>query len=205
MKTNIYNSCKPFFCILKIFGLVPFGFHRKTKSFKITIGNTLWLILSIVEWANICWLLIKDINNGHYVFDMQSNFLDVFRKYQNLLQNFLTIFVLIFNILKRKSIERLAKLIDVFDQRIEGLGWYSMTQGKSFLITSVTFWVIFVGQIFYAAYGMIQFHHKTDALSVIKILDHLIISLFFFVLTLQFILSAHCIKVRLVTLTYNVR
>lgn len=138
---NIYDSCKYFYCILKLLRLAPFIFDRKTKTFKNSVLSVMLFILSIT----ICKvMLLEEYKTYHVATGIQGKVLDELWKHQYTLQHFLGFFVIIRNFLKKKNIENLLRLISNFDESIEKLQWNFKPKDKCISISVFVFFVAFL-------------------------------------------------------------
>lgn len=199
---NIYESSKFLFIILKSLGLAPYTFEEKSRKLKMGFANYVHFFISIIIW--ITFTVIQTSRFRLEVMDsgVKSKFLDRLWQYQYLFQYYLVTFTVIFNLLKRKHVERFLQFIFKFDEILLRYGCELKTAN---IRQSIVF-VVFIVSVTMTSTYMIIFTILEEELKfyhIIKSLAYVSVTEFFFVISLQFINSAACVCYRLKALTKN--
>lgn len=210
-KMDIFCSSKYFYFILKSLGLAHYQFDKKSRSFKTSLSNFLGLIVSIAIWPILFLVSLRMNQKYNYDSGVKLELLDEIWKFQYLLQHILPIFTIIFNFYKRKSIENFMNQIFKFDQKTQQLGWNTKTIHSSILV--LVFYLLsafaivlhqFIVICFLKVYG--DFGSFIDEIyKIVAVLAYVIITEFYLMVSLQFILSSHCVNVRLKLLIKHIR
>lgn len=204
---EIYDSLKYFFYILRPFGLAPFGFDLKARKLKTKFTNIFNLTCLVPLICMIFWHMTAfRFSNSQTGF--QSSMLDCLWQYQFMIQHFLAVFVIIFNVLKRRNIEKLLLKLSEFDKRTQKLDWkYKAKDLNPFIMPAIivcssTLMTTYltIGRFTIDIYKSLVTTHWLYAAVA---LDYVWIQQFFFALSLEFVLSVWSIKTRLKALTKN--
>lgn len=206
---NIYYSAEFFFYILKSMGLAPYRFDKESQSLKMNFWNHLQFVVAVVIWIILIYVQLGLYDGLKFETGIQSSFLERLWKYQYILQHYLAIAVIIFSYLKREHVENYLKQIFTFDQIVEKLNWrvkvvHSRMHVLLFYLISmlmILFYMIFAIHI-YGIYGKISMNPVT---MTVKFIQYIVMNEFVLIVSLQFILSTHCIKSRLTAILQNIR
>lgn len=206
---NIYHSVEYFFYFLKSLGLASYQFDKKSESFKTSFGNYLQLSAAIIIWILLLALQFIDLDEFEYETGVQSSLLEQIWRNLYILKHFLAIFVIIYNFMKRKNVENFLKLIAEFDQTVERLNWkfkvtqFNLLMFAMFVIPAFTIFLYLIVSMYgFEVYGNISINY---AVAILRTSDYIILTEFYLMLSLQFILSSYCIKKRLTTMITNLR
>lgn len=208
---DVYFSAQFFYYILKSMGLASYQFDAKTQTLKVSCKNYWELIFSIFVWIFLSWITWRNFEVNNMDTGVQSKFLDGLWKDQYKLQHILPIFTILFNFLKRKNIENFLKLIFNFDQTMQRvsnnfnvrhsrcliLGLY-LTSAFGIMIQQII--MVYYRNI-YGVYGSFD----VEVTKILRIFTYFAISEFYFMISMQFIMSVWYINVRLTTLTKHIR
>lgn len=171
-------------------------------------GNYLQLIAGTCFWIASILLQIRAAHETQLETGVQSNLLDRLLQYQYALQHFFTVFVVVFSFSKRKNVEHFLKLIYKFDQLVEGLRWtHQVEHSRCVVLMFYGFSVLLI--LFYTILStLIELRGGLDInlrLMMIQTIPYIAITEFYFMTSLKFIFSCHCIKSRFVSLMKNIR
>ena len=206
---NIYESCKHFYLINKLLGLAPFYVDKKTKSFKQSCFTVAIFSLSILFCVLSTWLLLKGYTTYFMKSGIRSALLDNLWKHQYTLQHFLCAFVPIHNLMKMKKIENILKLMTNFDDMITKLQWNFKARDKSLNAIVLIFWMVFIMMIVFsfAATFYEDDHYAAiaDGQMFLRMMLYTILTMFFLLISLRFIVSAHNVRTRFIVLTNNLK
>lgn len=206
---DIYESSEIFFFILKVFGLAPFGFDRKTRKVMMKSLNILQFIISIVIWTALGWAQIRSTKKQDYVSGVQSKLLDVLLSTEFLIQPFLAIGAISFSVLRRKNIEKFLESVFKFDEMFSRFGWPHKAKHLKPLFPLI--WVIVLTLLLlshlvcaFVIYDL-SFKHLEVWECALSFVAFVGVGNFFPLLAMQFIFSVHCINARLSSLDRNIR
>lgn len=205
---DIYFSTQLFYYVLKFMGLAFYQYDKEFKVFQTNLWSYFGVVASTSSWLGLTWMTIKSFQVQSYTTGIGSTYTDNIWKYQFILQHILIIIVIVFNFVKRKKVELFLKRINEFDHIVDKLNWkfkrvtlryvtVVLCAVSSLLILTIQLFEIFVYEIF----GEVP----RRILATVQLFDYILLSEFYLVLSLQFILSTHHIKIRLVALKQNVR
>lgn len=204
---DIYHSAELLFYFLKSLGLAPYQVDKKSKCFKMSYGNYLQLFAAVLFWAFVIFLQLFNLNDDERDTGIRSNLLTRIWEYQYTLQNFLTIFIIAFSYWKRKNVENFFKLISDFDQTVQKLNWkFKVTQFRFLILIIYVTSAIMI--ILYMCAASLRFRFlgniKTNPIIILLITcQYVAITEFYWMLSLQFILSSYCIQERLTAMITN--
>lgn len=206
---EVYRSFKPFFIILKVFGLACYKLDEKTEELKTAFLDWVLFFASIFLWAVLIWMQIFKKMHTNYVSGIDSSILENLWQYQFVLQHFFGLVVSIFNFWHRKSIGKLLKLIFDFDRKIKKLGWSYEPRSKVFKRSVIAFVVgLTILLVYDLIYSIINNSLKNN-LAVHVLLYNLFnfhfIILFYVIVSLQFIVGVYCVRSRLGKINDNLR
>lgn len=208
---DIYHSATYFFYILKLLGLAPYSFDRKTLRFRMRTFNKLLLLGFILTWTSLSYMLIKSINENGFDTGAQSNILDNLLQYQYFNQHLFAGFTVVYSFLKRKHVEKFLRLILKFDLLTDQLGWkFKVIHSKYFILILFSFVSLFM--ITYNCVSIVvrsktEDHYKDVNFSqvIFSMVAYVLITQFFLMISMQFIASSYCIYARLHMLIKNTK
>lgn len=204
---DIYSSSYFFFCILKLLGLAPYSFDKKSHKLKMIPWNYFEFFLSISVWITLTVFSIKRHQENLYFQTSESKLLDRLWKYQYLIQNFFAVFTVIFNFIMRKYVESFLKCIHNFDLTFERYNWsFGVTHSKYFIVFIFTCSVLMESTFTVFAVFVLGFYDGVNASETIfQTVSFIIVLEFYLMISMQFILSTFCIFTRLNALVMNIR
>lgn len=200
---NIYNSLMFFYYILKLLGLAPYRFDKKTQTFQMKLLNYFQLIFFLILFAGLAYIEIKNINNNRISAGVQSVFLEDFWRYTFAFQQVLASPVIIFCFLKRKTVENMVNTFQHFDEHLKYLGDSSCQVIQQSPL--ITLGIVVLSALVMAAYCVLRITldssgYVYDFAAVFRFVAYFLINMFYLLISLQFILSVHFVNVRLTTL-----
>lgn len=206
---DIYFSLKYFFYGLKFSGLASFEFDRRHQKFKVGMKNRLELSVIILMWLGFIWFQLQPRSKKYYDIGVESRLLDALNQYQYLLQYFLIIPTIIFNFIRRNNVESYLKLICDIDHHLERLDWKFKVKPFSpfigillFISPLITVTIYLVSEYFYYFQLIISTEFFVNVL--LDYLSYILLMEFYFMLSIQYILSVYFIHVRMSVLTLNI-
>lgn len=206
---DIYGSLKPFFVILKIFGLACYRLDEKSKKLKTTLFDWILFLASVLLWGVTIWMQVFRKMNSNYVSGIDSSILDGLWRYQFVFQHFFGLVVVIFNFCHRESVGRLLKIIFDFDQKMKHLKWNNEQHSKIFKRSVIVLGFGLLLMLSYGAAFAINNNLRTHSLDVSTLAYNLFnfyfILIFYVLLSLQFIIAVHCVRSRLIKINDNLR
>lgn len=205
---DIYESSKWLFFVLKSLGLAPYSVDRKTRQFKMNLGNYLIVMISFV--VSVLLITFELIYTPSYYFEtgIQSQFLEAIWRYAYFFQQMLAVFILGFNASRRQNVENLMSLLHNFDQTIEKLGWQfkaKQTKTINLLMLYVVAAILLAAVIFYGTSIIPETQQLGIMPMILNSVTYAIVSQFFLFVSIQFILSANAIVTRLDAMINNIR
>lgn len=200
MGSKYFNASKVFFYNLKLLGLAPYNFDAKTREISVNFVNYLGLFAYIFIWIAIIVFQVFTWPAELTITDVRSTILDRLWQYQYFIQHGLTIVIILFNFVKRKSVENYLQLLERFDRMVEELGWKHKAKAIS-TSSAATFFVISV--LFFITYMSLSWFLIAN--NIIYILIFIFILDFFLMLAMEFILSTYFIYTRLNAMLSSVR
>lgn len=209
-KEDIYASSRIFFYTLKSLGMAHYQFDPKTSTFKVNAWNYVGIVLTIFIWIAMTVMATQNFEQTAEVSSGQSKILDRLWQYQHLLQNFFGSFLVLFSFVKRKRVENFLMHISTYDKMIENLGWKKGVRSSKWryfptLLYLMAAMTILVGQVF-AIFGYeLYFAKDGEAVIFVKIIAYIILTEFYLMTALKFILSTFCIHDRLRALKESIR
>lgn len=199
----IYNSSRVIFYVSKFLGLSAYQFERKTLRFRTTFWNYIELVLTVSSWLVMNYLQFsrrsQSLGSG-----IQSKFLDQLWRYQYMLQYFSIPFVVIYSFCKRKHVEDFLKFILDFDQSVSRLGW-KFKVSHSPVVSSILALAPLVVLIAEECYFVFIADVFVNQYPWVHMILYGIVTEFFAMLSIQFIMSCYCIYSRLNAFTKNIR
>ena len=174
---SFYKSFKPFYNVLKIFGLAPYSFDFNTWLIKTTFFN------NVIVFINLAISFIAFILSCVESFDSSLIILSIAVSgwnFQHLMQTFVAFFVVIHNFIRRREVFKYIKLLNNVDKMVNDLQWkHRVNNAKK--RSKIIFWlsvhgcsiVLFTIIIVYATYN----DHTSDDDSLLEICNK---SLYFF-------------------------
>lgn len=210
-KRDIYESSKFLFICLKLLGLAPYKVNRKARDFEVKSFNYLELAIALIVWIFFIWVQYESFHLDYAYSGVQSSLVDRIWKFQYVTQHVFAILVLLLNFIKINHIESFLKLIDDFDKNLERLNWKFHAVNVStvpvmflFVITSV----YIVSQMFVGSYVIDFFDGNPEVYSfkyIMNMFAYMLLTVFYLMISLQFILSAHHVNTRLNALRNNIK
>ena len=199
--SSIYQTVKPFYYFLKLFGLASFQLNCKERKIRMTFKDYLILLCSISVGMFIVYTTCSDV--GSYIREGQT-MIENGWKYQYLYQIVITVPMIVYGFIKRKHVQRFLEIIYFFDEQTELSNWehkinHSQDKVKILiwlligviLIIIMYFFALFTGS--YLSYS-IPYQNLLLNSFVIKLHD---------LVMYQFIFSVLCIKRRYDLLNKN--
>ena len=203
--TNIYESISPFYYYLKFFGLASYSLNFKNgqimTSFISYIMNFSFVVLYLLFFGN--FLLVDEstyLPEGKPILIYGFMFAYSF-------QYIIISFILIYNFLKRKNVEKFLKLLKTFDDHTDKMGWKFKVNHERVYWTSI-FWfflqfiLLSVAYVLQMAWVAAVEHVLKD---FIEMFCYCIITNTFILCSLQFIFGVHCVESRFKILNKNAR
>lgn len=196
MKTNVYQSTKFFYFILKSLGLASYTFDKKSLSFKITLWNCLELIVSLIFWPWALFVAWLSFHGTKVETGVKSKLLERIWKNQFMLQNFLATLTVIYNFFKRDHVEQYLRLIFNFDKTVKRIS--PSLQSTHWRFSIVALYLISVSVMIGSYFKLYCFN--VEYLEVIRLINSMVLYEFYLMISMQFILSSHYVKVRIESL-----
>lgn len=208
-KKDVYESSKFLFICLKLLGLAPYKINRKIRAIEVNSFNYLELAVAMIVWIFYIWVQHESLHLEYSYNGVQSSLVDRIWKYQYVAQHVFAILVLLHNFFKRNRIESFLKLMDDFDKDLQRLNW--KIQVVNFSTTPVMILFVFtsvyiVTQMFVGTYVIDFFEGNPEAYSfkyIMNMFAYMQLIVFYLMISLQFILSAHHVNTRLNALRNN--
>jgi hypothetical protein len=157
----------------------------------VTVLSATWIALTLISWNKFAEL---DQDSG-----AKSNLLDQLWKYQYLLQHFLASLIIVYNFTKRRSLEKLMRLIYNFDKLMKSLDLGFKTAYWKYTIVvlhALTLAIILTYQLI-AIYVHGSSDLQNELISIVMIVANVVINHIYLMISMQFIMNAHYINVRL--------
>lgn len=201
---NIYESLRPLYYILKIFGLAPFHINFKNEKMKTTFIDYLSFIAFICFYIFIIFS-IYSVATGTYSPEGRS-ILIVGYEFVYAYQFVLSFGIFMFNFFTRHKIDAFLKLIAKFDETIEKMNWnFKINHLKNYrclfiwfgfnLITITSLYVLQV--CFVTPYD--------DALDFIYMFIFTYVSQTNLLTIFEFVFSTYCVQSRFDILNKNAK
>jgi uncharacterized membrane protein len=204
---NIYRSASYFYYVMKFFGMAPYTFDRKALKFHTTFSDYLRLVGTLIAWIYINFIHIRTYDNRRYKLGIKFKIVDSLWVNCYFLQNLSVLVILIFNFVKRKSVENFLKSIHEFDVQIHKLGWSFKENSCKFLrhtlplgllvLTLILLWHLIMSWNGIVSYERFDFYLKY--LGFVEVVG------IFFIINMTFIGSCCCIANRLDMMTDSLR
>lgn len=209
-ETSIYKSLESFYFILKISGLAPYSFDRKSRKFKVDAKCVISMILSLFFWLAVSWITIQSFRSRSSTFGLQSNLLDHLWQSQYVMQYVLACFSVLFNILKSKHIERFLESLHSFDESLINLGWkFKAASFRAFIVVALFLFTAISVAAYITALWIFQPNSEAFNISLFELLTgfvgYTVVTEFYLLLCMQFISSAFLVCTRLKALRRNFR
>lgn len=190
--------------------MAHYQFDHKSSTFKVNAWNYAGVVLTICIWIAMTVISTQNFEQTAQVSTGQTKILDRLWQCQHLLQNFFGIFLVLYSFIKRKRVENFLRHISSYDKMIENLGWKKCARSSNWryfptLLYLMAAMTILVGQVF-AIFGYeLYFDKDSEAVIFIKIIAYIILTEFYLMTALKFILSTLCIHDRLRALKESIR
>lgn len=190
---NIYDVAKPFYIVLKFFGLACFKID--SKVLKTTALHKCLFVVFLIFWMFL--KVVRFIHETVSASSAKSDLLDGLWFFQYNLQHYFGIIILIYNFAQRQHVERLLKSLDDFDRLSRILGWPFKPRSTlvfamiAFLFLSLTILIL----------HCVELLIKIPQLSWAQHAIYIQIMLFFLVVIQQFTLNVNFVGLRLNHLT----
>lgn len=207
---TVYQSSGALFYMLKFLGLAPYSFDYKTLTFKMGLSNYLTLFIPAACSAYFFFFSVNCFIHESYESGVQSKFVDQLWQWSYLLQHLFAFATILFNFFKRKHIENFLKLIHKFDKNLEHLGWKFKVKNSNlcnlFVLCVQLFFLCLIIVYCLVSINMIDIRgNVSNFVKVVRMLAYQLMNQFYFMVSIQFILSAYLICSRLKVLMKNVR
>ena len=199
-----------YFYSLKFFGMASYTFCSKTTSLKIGIWNYLIFVSSLVSSGYVLISYLNEFTGETSESGVQSKFVDSLWKWQYIIQNLMIFFVIFFNFCQRKRIENFYKLINSFDEYLKNSNFKIKPQKNSWLkfyvIIFILMFLCLITVFLIYALCFSDFESNNNIfIKALKITVFQLTNQFFMVLSLQFVLSVHCVCAKFKVLRNNIR
>lgn len=204
-RVSIYQSTKYIYYYLKLAGLAIFNFNEKSLELETTIRHYFALLLVVITLLFVNFLQFKTIDE--YSSEIQFKVLDNLWRNQYLFQIICTTPIIIFNFIKRNSLEVFLKQIHQFDELLYRLNWkFQVQHSKKLSVIILLFPIILVVYILVLAENYLDGYVVRDIL-IFSICNtgYITIMNIFFVINVLFIGSCYCVLTRLDALLKNLR
>lgn len=201
---DVYYSARFFFYVLKFLGFAPYKFDQKSLKFEMKARQYFLLICSIIAWIGLIWRQHISFEKTRVESGVESYFLDSLWQYQYLIQHYIAIIAIIFNFCKRKRVESFMKLIKKFDQSIKKLCWGFEVKHSRFFFLNF-FLVSMFSILIYTIISLKPLKEFYFITVVMMTTMYATVNQFYFIISMQFILSTYCVYARLKALKNNVR
>lgn len=204
---DIYYSASFIFYILKFFGFAFYSFNRRTLKFHTNCFNYFILVTSIALWIILIWFFHLSAEEKQFESGVRSNLLDDLWQNQYLIQHYLAIGAVVFVFCRRKNIENFLKMIYMTDELTKRFDWTFQVKHSRYPALFVvlgsaplmmTYMVISI--IGYDVYGGIS-----SIKTIFRVTVYFTVNEFYFMISMQFILSVYCVYARLKALKMNAR
>ena len=157
---SFYKSLKPFYYILKIFGLAPYSFDFNTGVSKSTIIN--YTILFMILTTHFTAIILSTYQE---VAEIKSTKLSIAVSgwnFQHILQTVVAFIVVVHNYIKRPHVFKYIKLLNNVDKIVNDLQWkHKVNHLRKCL--AITFWlflhVVLIIFFFYVFQNASANHH----------------------------------------------
>lgn len=206
VQSNTFSLCKPFYFILKFFGLACFTIDEKTKKLRSTLFDKILFVFILTIWIICSWIQFSRRMPSYVGSSVADVILDSLWYHQHNIQHVFGVLVILFNFKQRKIVGKLVKTLLDFDQKAETLGWIVNSQKLIFAAVVSTFSALVVltavaSALYAYKYEWIQ--RLTPATIAFNTISYSIILLFFLVVSQQFIVGAFCVRSRITTIARN--
>lgn len=207
LHNNIYRSASYFYYVMKILGMAPYTFDRKFLKFHTTTSDYLRLIVIILAWIYINFIHIQTYDNRRYKLGIKFKIVDGLWMNCYFFQNFIVLVILIFNFVKRKSVENFLKSIHDFDVRVNNLGWkfkrnYCKILQHTLPLGLLTLTLILMWHVIRTWNGIDSYDRFVFYLKYLGFVEVVGI---FFIINMTFIGSCYCVSYRLDVMKDNLR
>lgn len=197
-RENIYKSISPFHNLIKLFGLAPYDLNLKTGKITLRWIHYLMLLLSFIWGQYMIYLSFTQIE-----YDLSTSIMNRGWKLHWELEVVLTVPIIIFNILKRKHLEKFLSLLHEFDELIKKFNWkYQINHATG---RNVLMFTIFLRFCFMTFLIVNTFSNKMSITEMTRFSIFLYINETYVLISSQFIFSAYCIVSRFKVLNKNIR
>lgn len=205
---DIFKLCKPFYAILKAFGLACFTIDKKTKALKVTLFDKMFLAVTIFLWISLTKVQLSKRFDAKYKNVVDSTLLDNLWLHQYIIQHVCGLFTIVYSFAQRKKIGDLLKIISNFDRKSSNFNCNATGQEKIFRMSILLFLICIFILILYVIIFSIKNNFSTrytTAVIAVSCCNYFFIVLFYVVLSEQFIVSVFCIRARLTALIIKLR
>lgn len=205
---NIYSSNIGFFYVLKLLGLAPYSFDAKNQKLKVTSTNYLQFAASVAFWIILTFIENLSKARDSYKVGIQSNLLESLWQHQFTLQHFLAIGLIVFSFVNREHVENFLSLVHNFDQHVKKLRWKVQPKQMNVWFPVIFFLLSTVVMTIYTVTVLTLNEYKLyfdDETQIFRMINYVIMNVFFLMVATQFIMSVACINQRLSVLTGNFR
>lgn len=205
---DTFRLCKPFYFILKAFGLGCYSLDKKTKALKVTLLDKFIFIASIGLWILFIKIQLNKRFAVDYITEVNSALLNNLWLHQYIIQHICGLSSIVFSFFQTRKIEDFFKIIENFDQKAANFNLNIKCQEKIFK-TAIFLFVNYVlllllYLIMYAVDNYFSGKYST-AVIMINCFNYVFILLFYVVLSEQFVISALCIRARLAAMNAKLR
>lgn len=195
---NIYKSISPFHNLIKLFGLAPYDLNLKTGKITLRWIHYLMLLLSFIWGQYMIYLSFTQIE-----YDLSTSIMNRGWKLHWELEVVLTVPIIIFNILKRKHLEKFLSLLHEFDELIKKFNWkYQINHATG---RNVLMFTIFLRFCFMTFLIVNTFSNEMSITEMTRFTIFLYINETYVLISSQFIFSAYSIVSRFKVLNKNIR
>lgn len=114
--SSIYETFSPLYKVLKFLGIISFGVDLKTGEVSVKFFDLLWMV---VQWLSWTWLIIGNLSLGAREPVEKSGLVLIGWHWILMFQLIASFFIQMVNLLRRKSIGKLLKIMDEVDEMVK--------------------------------------------------------------------------------------
>lgn len=202
------SLCKPFYIIVKAFGLACYSFDKKTKALKATIFDKIYFATAIGLWVILLKIQLSKRFNFDYKDVVNSTLLNNLWLHQYIIQHICGLSVIIYSFFQQRKIGDILKLISNFDEKVVKFNCQAKGQENNFKILIISFvicvFILLVYVVIFSIENNFSAKYST-AVTIISCFNYSFVLLFYVVLSEQFIICAFSIRARISALHIKLR
>lgn len=199
-RQSIYFSAQFNIKILKILGLASYSLDMDSFKIKTGVRNYFEFFLAVLIWIALFCRQWKASHDIPVEVGARSFILDNLWLYNYLFQHLLAIVTVIFNFIKRQHVGKFLWLVYSFDHKVHQLGWkfnveHSRIFNPCFILATFVFNLVYIITTVFI-FDLYK-DRNFEMWNLFNLLSYVVITEFYLVLYMQFILSTYCIYTRL--------